>query len=98
MAEEPEIKPKGCLQKVSHVVETTMSGFFTALGGKVARSPGRTVLLAFVCVAIGMSGFNVLETESRGDKLWLPTGTRAQDEKRARTLQGSPSRWLMVDG
>eukprot|EP00904_Undaria_pinnatifida_P001827 jgi/Undpi1/11645/HiC_scaffold_36.g13940.m1 len=80
MAEEPEIKPKGCLQKVSHVVETTMSGFFTALGGKVARSPGRTVLLAFVCVAIGMSGFNVLETESRGDKLWLPTGTRAQDD------------------
>lgn len=29
---------------------------------------------------IGMSGFSVLESESRGDKLWLPTGTRAQED------------------
>lgn len=31
-------------------------------------------------VLIGMSGFTVLESESRGDKLWVPTGTRAQDD------------------
>lgn len=29
---------------------------------------------------IGMSGFSVLEEESRGDKLWVPTGTRAQED------------------
>lgn len=31
-------------------------------------------------VVIGMSGISVLESESRGDKLWVPTGTRAQED------------------
>lgn len=34
-----------------------------------------------------MSGFSVLESESRGDKLWLPTGTRAQEDY----VSGSPA-------
>lgn len=35
---------------------------------------------------IGMSGFSVLESESRGDKLWLPTGTRAQEDYVSRVV------------
>lgn len=37
-------------------------------------------LCGYIGVIIGMSGFSVLESESRGDKLWLPTGTRAQED------------------
>ena len=80
MTGESGAKPKGCLQKLSHVIESRMTGFFSSLGRAVANSPGRTVLLSFIGVIIGMSGFRILETESRGDKLWLPTGTRAQDD------------------
>lgn len=43
-------------------------------------NPGRTLILAFIGCAIGMSGFSVLENESRGDKLWVPTGTRSSKD------------------
>lgn len=57
-----------------------MSGFFSKLGRGVGINPGRTLILALIGCLIGMSGFSVIENESRGDKLWLPTGTRAQDD------------------
>lgn len=73
-------QPEGCLQKFSHAIETRMSGFFSKLGRGVGINPGRTLILALIGCLIGMSGFSVIENESRGDKLWLPTGTRAQDD------------------
>lgn len=80
MAGNGDVKPKGCLLKLSHAIETNMNGFFSKLGRLVALHPAKTVALALVGVVIGISGVTVLETESRGDKLWLPTGTRAQDD------------------
>eukprot|EP00903_Cladosiphon_okamuranus_P017671 g16272.t1 len=75
-----EAKPAGCLQKLSHAIESRMNGFFSRLGELVAVHPGKTVLLALIGCMVGMSGFTVLEQESRGDKLWVPTGTRAQED------------------
>eukprot|EP00903_Cladosiphon_okamuranus_P007237 g7024.t1 len=74
-------KPTGCLQKLSHVIEFKMNAFFSRLGELVAIHPGKTVLLALVGSLIGMSGISVLEEESRGDKLWVPTGTRAREDQ-----------------
>lgn len=75
-----EMKPKGWLQKFSHAIESRMTSFFSNLGRRVAINPGRTVLLALLFVAIGMGGISMLEQESRGDKLWLPSNTRSQDD------------------
>ncbi|CAM9184613.1 unnamed protein product, partial [Scytosiphon promiscuus] len=75
-----EAKPDGCLQKISHGIESGMTNFFSRLGELVALNPGRTVLLALVGVVIGLSGVTTLETESRGDKLWVPDTSRAQDD------------------
>ncbi|CAN0219603.1 unnamed protein product [Pylaiella littoralis] len=74
-----EAKP-GFLQRFSHAIESSMSAFFSRLGELVATHPAKAVLLSLIGVMIGMSGFSVLESESRGDKLWLPTGTRAQED------------------
>lgn len=43
-----EHKPDGCLQKISHGIESGMTNFFSRLGELVASNPGRTVLLALV--------------------------------------------------
>ncbi|CAM9219494.1 unnamed protein product [Ectocarpus sp. 6 AP-2014] len=75
-----EAKPATCLQKMSHAIESRMHAFFSRLGELVAIHPGKTVLLALVGVLIGMSGFTTLEQESRGDKLWVPSGTRASED------------------
>lgn len=80
MAEPAAAKPMVYLQKVSTAIESGMHSFFSKLGRLVALNPGRTVILALIGVIIGMSGIGVLETESRGDKLWLPSGTRSQND------------------
>lgn len=72
--------PKGCLEHLSHAVESKMFGFFSRLGRFVGEHPYRTLLAAIIVVVIGASGISVLENESRGDKLWLPTDTRAQTD------------------
>lgn len=53
-------------------------------------------------VVIGMSGVSVLETEARGDKLWVPDSSRAQDDyvsskQKNRTACTVAAR-LVVDG
>lgn len=78
MAEHP--RPKGCLANMSHAIETGMNSFFTKLGWVVANNPSKTLAIALIGCLIGMGGFSILEEESRGDKLWVPTGTRAQDD------------------
>lgn len=39
-----------------------------------------SLFLMCVGVLIGTSGFTALEQESRGDKLWVPSGTRASED------------------
>ena len=73
-------KPRGCLEYISHVIESSMNSFFCALGGIVARNPWKTLAIALVVSVIGMGGVSMLDEESRGDKLWVPTGTRSQED------------------
>lgn len=48
MSGEGSVKPEGCLQKLSHVIESRMNAFFSRLGELVAIHPGKTVLLALL--------------------------------------------------
>lgn len=57
-----------------------MTSFFSTLGRLVAKRPYLTLLLSIIVVILGMSGISVIEEESRGDKLWLPSNTQAQDD------------------
>ncbi|CAM9912348.1 unnamed protein product, partial [Choristocarpus tenellus] len=75
-----EGKKSGFLLRLSFAVERSMARFFTNLGEKVGRRPLLTVFLCLVVVLIGASGISVLVNEARGDKLWLPSDTRSQDE------------------
>lgn len=43
-----KVKPAGCLQKLSHKIESKMNAFFSRLGELVAVHPGKTVLLALI--------------------------------------------------
>lgn len=43
-----DVKPAGCLQKLSHAIESRMTAFFSRLGELVAIHPGKTVLLSLV--------------------------------------------------
>lgn len=71
---------KTCLERFSHAIESRMTGFFSRLGEIVATHPYKTLAIAFIAVIIGGSGISILEEESRGDKLWLPSDTRAQND------------------
>lgn len=75
-----EPQPDGCLQRFSHAVESRMKSFFSTLGRLVAKRPYLTLLLSLFVIILGTSGISVIEEESRGDKLWLPSDTRAQDD------------------
>lgn len=46
--ESADVKPAGCLQKISHAIESRMNAFFSRLGELVAIHPGKTVLLSLV--------------------------------------------------
>lgn len=46
--EAADAKPGGCLQKLSHAIESKMNAFFSRLGELVAIHPGKTVLLALI--------------------------------------------------
>ena len=43
-----DAKPKGCLKKMSHAIESKMTAFFSRLGELVAIHPGKTVILSLI--------------------------------------------------
>ena len=55
---------------------------FYNMGTFIAKRPFITILLSLVFVAILASGIRVLKEENRNDKLWVPTDSRAQDDKK----------------
>ena len=57
---------------------------FHALGTFIARRPLVTIAISLLFVAICASGIRELKEENRGDKLWVPTDSRAQDDKKVR--------------
>ena len=68
--------------KVASAVDETMQKPFARLGEAVGNSPKTTMAAAlFVCV-VCMSGLSQIGavTESRSDKLWIPSSSRSQDD------------------
>uniref|UniRef100_A0A7S1U0H9 SSD domain-containing protein n=2 Tax=Phaeomonas parva TaxID=124430 RepID=A0A7S1U0H9_9STRA len=59
-----------------------MNDAFTKLGLAVATNPWRTIVVAFVVFFLTVMGavFN-FQTESRGEKLWIPQNTQALDDQ-----------------
>jgi len=74
----------GCLDGLADRMNAALGGFYHRLGLSVGGSPYITVVCTFfLCILLaGGLGFPGLANESRGDKLWVPTNTQAQADKR----------------
>jgi len=57
------------------------------VGTRPCVSIGATLLFCLLCAG----GFSQAKSESRGDKLWIPQGTRAQDDEAAYTRHFPPA-------
>ena len=55
---------------------------FYRLGRTVGGSPWITILVSLIVCAACMVGFLRFEQESRGEKLWVPQDSKAQDDKK----------------
>ena len=81
------------LQKCSSVVANKLSGFFDKLGGLAAVHPWKVILVSVLLCLACMSGFSVMESESRADKLWVPQDTIGQSQSKfMRDTYGSAPR------
>ena len=69
-----------CTEKFGDKVEGSISGFFNAVGSFVGRNPLKAIALCFLLTALCGIGFLRFKTENRGDELWVPQGTTAEEE------------------
>eukprot|EP01052_Picozoa_sp_SAG31_P026822 SAG31_NODE_2458_length_5661_cov_2.020137_7_plen_259_part_00 len=79
MEGEAEAQASG-LRKCSSFVENLLGGLFDKLGGFAARRPFVTICVSVLFCLACMSGFAVMESENRGDKLWVPQDTLGQEQ------------------
>ena len=96
MQNESKVSIQPAAEHDSNILETTTCSFYTIgdslmqflekvfynLGTFIAKRPFITILLSLIFVAILASGIRVLKEENRNDKLWVPTDSRAQDDKK----------------
>ncbi|XP_028417678.1 patched domain-containing protein 3-like [Dendronephthya gigantea] len=76
-----EANEKGILQKISRIITGTLENIFYRLGRTVGGSPWITILVSLLLCGACMAGFLRFEQESRGEKLWVPQDSKAQDDK-----------------
>eukprot|EP00523_Entomoneis_sp_CCMP467_P014523 CAMPEP_0168780548 /NCGR_PEP_ID=MMETSP0725-20121227/8174_1 /TAXON_ID=265536 /ORGANISM="Amphiprora sp., Strain CCMP467" /LENGTH=926 /DNA_ID=CAMNT_0008830391 /DNA_START=34 /DNA_END=2814 /DNA_ORIENTATION=- len=69
-----------CIEKVGNAVDAAIVKFFLSLGRHVGNYPRRAIVVSIVITLICAGGFAQLETETRGEKLFVPQDTRAQEE------------------
>lgn len=69
-----------CVESFGNQVETFIAGLFHSLGGIVGRHPRKTILASIVLTVIMGYGFTSWETENRGEELWVPQDTIAEEE------------------
>lgn len=70
-----------CIEKVGNGIDSFIAGFFLRLGRWVARHPRKAIGASIVLTAIlGVGIASSLETEARGEELFVPQDTQAADE------------------
>ena len=69
-----------CIEAFGDKVETTIGGAFGRLGKFVGSKPRKTIGLAIVLTVLCGVGFLRWSTENRGEELWVPQDTDAEDE------------------
>mmetsp|Transcript_6492 Transcript_6492/g.22845 ORF Transcript_6492/g.22845 Transcript_6492/m.22845 type:complete len:886 (-) Transcript_6492:378-3035(-) len=70
------------LTRLADVVNAKSEAAFNRLGRFAALSPMRTVGGALFFMVLMMTGLYNVRNESRGEKLWVPTESQAQDDKK----------------
>jgi hypothetical protein len=68
------------LERCGAFVDHQMHEKFSMLGLVVGRHPWKTIAISLLVSFACMSGFTMLESESRSEELWVPTGTDANKE------------------
>lgn len=69
---------EGCLSGINKAINGTFERIFDGLGRFIARRPIIVIVLSAVIFLIIGSGIVRLENETRGEKLWIPSGTESQ--------------------
>ena len=73
---------QSALERAGDRVNGAITGFFYSTGLSIGRNPRKWAFATFfVAVIFGAGiGFPGITNESRGDKLWVPADTEAQDD------------------
>ena len=73
---------QSALERFADRINGAITGFFFKVGFSVARSPRKWLIGTFLVFLVFASGvaYPGLTNENRGDKLWVPADTQAQDD------------------
>ena len=73
---------QSALERFADHINGAITGFFFKVGFSVARSPRKWLIGTFLVFLVFASGvaYPGLTNENRGDKLWVPADTQAQDD------------------
>ena len=69
-----------CVENFGNKVDAGIASASERLGKVVGFRPKQVIIGAFVLTIIMGAGFVTWETESRGEELWVPQGTEAEEE------------------
>jgi hypothetical protein len=72
-------------------VDTLFASKFHRLGLVIGSRPKTSLLLSVLFMLACCGGISMLNSESRADKLWIPQGTRAQEDEKAYTAHFPPA-------
>ncbi|KAK3236268.1 hypothetical protein CYMTET_53570, partial [Cymbomonas tetramitiformis] len=81
MEAKKEMQELTFIEKSAANISESLREGFGHLGYAVGLRPWHTIAGALFCVFALGAGLSQLTVENRGDKLWVPTDTQAQDDK-----------------
>ena len=83
-SEPPSPAKQSCLESAGNAVDTSISSFFYRIGHFCCNRPKLTIGLALGISIVCAGGMAKLNSENRGEKLWVPQGTVAGAESEVR--------------
>lgn len=78
----PPAAEQSALERFADRINGVITGFFFKVGFSIAHSPRKWLIGTFLVFLVFASGvaYPGLTNENRGDKLWVPADTQAQDD------------------